>query len=368
MLNLAIMKIGARIHENDKIQNSTNEVLATIKLLQLGGAHVTAITQILDSDNKNTSFPIKSYDWFEKHIDEFDKLIIINGNANFYGGQYTSDVEIYKLMNMFPKEIIYFLYDPYLGLTDITKSLKNKKFAKNYNLDNYKIPNRIHYITQCRNTPEINELGQKSIQYFPLELFPIVMEKSLDNMVDFDFAFFDLNYAGSFRGGRNQKSMIKYFFGLPDDISVFMFGNLKLSQFDTNKYKGLRPPMFGLPVSHDKVRQNIKQGLATVIIGDPLYSKLDDIAQRFAESIIYGQITFVDSEYDLNRRAYHNKELEDYLCISSKEELITKIREIKNDKKLFYELLQKQKDDLLNNFNKDSYCKDLVNMIYNIKD
>lgn len=368
MLNLAIMKIGARIHENDKVQNSTNEVLATIKLLQLGGASVTAITEILSSDNKNTSFPIKSYNWFEEHINEFDKLIIINGNANFYGGQYTSDVEIYKLMNKFPREIIYFLYDPYLGLTDITKSLKSKEFAKDYNLDDYRIPDKIHYITQCRNVSDINELGQKSIQYFPLELFPIVMEKHLDDMVDFDFTFFDLNYAGSFRGGRRQKSMIKYFFGLPNDIKAFMFGNLKLEQFDTNKYKGLRPPMFGLNVPHDKVKQNIKQGLATVIIGDPLYSKLDDIAQRFAESIIYGQITFIDAEYDLKHRAYHNKELENYLCINSREELISKIREIKNNKKLFYELLQKQKDDLLSNFNKDSYCNDLVNIIYNIKD
>ena len=61
MLNLAVMKIGARIHENDKIGNSTNEVLATIKLLQMGGANVTAITQILDSDNKNTSFHYNNY-------------------------------------------------------------------------------------------------------------------------------------------------------------------------------------------------------------------------------------------------------------------------------------------------------------------
>ena len=30
-MNIGVMKIGARIHENDKIGNSTNEVLATIK-------------------------------------------------------------------------------------------------------------------------------------------------------------------------------------------------------------------------------------------------------------------------------------------------------------------------------------------------
>lgn len=60
-MNIAVMKIGARIHENDKIGNSTNEVLATIKLLQGGGANVTAFTQVLKSDNKNTSFPIKNY-------------------------------------------------------------------------------------------------------------------------------------------------------------------------------------------------------------------------------------------------------------------------------------------------------------------
>ena len=127
-MKLAVMKLGARIHENEKIGNSTNEVLATIKLLQLGGADVTAFTQVLESDNKDTSFPIKSYDEFESCMNDFDKLVIINGNANFFGGQYSYDVEVYRCMNKFPKEIIYFLYDPYLGMKPIAQNVLKKSW------------------------------------------------------------------------------------------------------------------------------------------------------------------------------------------------------------------------------------------------
>lgn len=120
-MNISVMKIGARIHENDKIGNSTNEVLATIKLLQGGGANVTAFTQVLTSDNKNTSFPIKNYNEFYEHPNDFDALVIVNGNLNFYGGQKDQSVEVYKCINHFKGPVFYFMYDPYLGLKQCVK-------------------------------------------------------------------------------------------------------------------------------------------------------------------------------------------------------------------------------------------------------
>ena len=240
--------------------------------------------------------------------------------------------------------------------------------GKQYTEEELQIPKKLHYITQCRSTEKIQEEGLVSCQYFPLELFPIIMENDNYTEVDFDNAQFDLNYAGTFRGGRRELAMIKYFFGLPEDIRVQMFGNLELEQFKKKKDTRGRPPEFGEAVTHDKVRENILKGLATVIIGDPLYCELDDIAQRFAESIIFGQVTFIDGDYDRLRRAYHNKWLEDYLCINSKQELVTKLREIKKDRELYYKLLKMQREDLLNNFDKENYCKDLAQMIEKIKD
>ena len=70
--------------------------------------------------------------------------------------------------------------------------------------------------------------------------------------INFDTAEYDLNYAGTFRGGRRETDMIKFFFGLPDDIRVQMFGNLTLSQFKKNG--NLRPPEFGKSVKNDLVK------------------------------------------------------------------------------------------------------------------
>lgn len=357
-MNIAVMKIGARIHENDKIGNSTNEVLATIKLLQGGGANVTAFTQVLKSDNKNTSFPIKNYEEFYDTKNKFDALVIVNGNLNFYGGQKDQSVEVYKCINHFNGPVFYFMYDPYLGLKQCVKSVINRDW-NTYTEEELFINNKLHYITQCRAVELINEEAQKTCTYYPLEKFPLFMESVCEEVI-FDQAHYDLNYAGTFRGGRREADMVKYFFGLPDDIRVQMFGNLSLDQFKKNG--DLRPPEFGKSVTHDLVKENIQKGLATVIIGDKKYKELDDIAQRFYESIIYGQITFIDSDYDRKNRMY-TKELSDFLRINNRDELVSRLRQIKKDRRFFYEMLDKQRDCIFNNFNQKTYATDLIKLI-----
>ena len=140
-----------------------------------------------------------------------------------------------------------------------------------------------------------------------------------------------------------------------------MFGNIKLDQF--SKQGDLRAPEFGKSVTHEKVRENIQKALATVIIGDPKYIELDDIAERFYESIIYGQITFVDEKYDRTNRAYNNPNLKQFLRVKNREDLVYKLRAIKNDKQLFNDILEEQVKDLYSNFNKISFCSDLVKLI-----
>lgn len=367
-MKVAVFKIGARIHQNEKIGNSTNEVLSCVDMLVEGGAEVYGITKVLKSDNKDTTFPIRDYSWFEEHCNEFDKMIIINGHFNFFGGlDQSEDTRIYYLANKFNKEIIYMLYDPYLGLKQIDKAALSKPWGKEkYTEKELHMDNRLHYITQCRSTNLINEEAQKTIQYYPLEKFPMFTEKGVFTEVDFDKAQYDLNYAGTWRGGRREKSMIKFFFGLPEDIRVQMFGNLKLEQF--TKHGDLRAPEFGAPVTHDKVRENILKGLATVIIGDPLYAKLDDIAQRAAESIIFGQLTFIDSDYDRLNRFYKSQDLKDFLRVDNRDQVVDRLRLVKKDKKMFYDLLKAQREDLFKDFDAHQYCVDFVDMIQKIRD
>lgn len=359
-MKIAVMKIGARIHENDKIGSASNEALATIKMLQLGGADVTAFTKVLSSDKQKNY--IKDYHDFFNNIDNFDRLVIVNGNLNFFGGKCSDDgPEIYRAINLFKKPIIYMFYDPYLGIKQCYKSVLSKEWGKKYTQEQLEIkPNTLHYITQCKQTNLINEIGQKSCIYFPIEKFPMIMENELYK-VDFDKTEFDLNYAGTFRGGRREESMIEFFFGMPEDIKVQMFGNIKLEQF--TKYGELRAPEFGKAVTHEKVREQIQKAKATVIIGDPRYIELDDIAERFYESIIYGQITFVDEKYDRTNRAYNNPILKQFLRVKNREDLVYKLKAIKNDKQLFEDIIRLQVEDLYKGFDKIKFCNDFVNLI-----
>ena len=45
-----------------------------------------------------------------------------------------------------------------------------------------------------------------------------------------------------------------------------------------------------------------------------------------------GQVTFIDSDYDRKNRMY-DKELSEFLRIDNREQLVDRLRKIKNDKK-----------------------------------
>lgn len=72
-----------------------------------------------------------------------------------------------------------------------------------------------------------------------------------------------------------------------------------------------------------------------------------------------GQVTFISSDYDKKNRMY-NKELSEFLRIDDRDQLVDRLRTIKNDKNLFYEILEKQKNHVLKDFNKEEYAKDLI--------
>ena len=75
-----------------------------------------------------------------------------------------------------------------------------------------------------------------------------------------------------------------------------------------------------------------------------------------------GQVTFIDSDYDRKNRMY-DKELSEFLRIDDREQLVDRLRKIKNDKNLFYEILEKQKNHILKDFDKDEYAKDLIKQL-----
>lgn len=79
----------------------------------------------------------------------------------------------------------------------------------------------------------------------------------------------------------------------------------------------------------------------------------------FSKVLYIGQVTFISSDYDRKNRMY-NKELSEFLRIDDRDQLVDRLRTIKNDKNLFYEILEKQKNHVLKDFNKEEYAKELI--------
>ena len=56
----------------------------------------------------------------------------------------------------------------------------------------------------------------------------------------------------------------------------------------------------------------------------------------------------------------YDKELSEFLRIDNREQLVDRLRKIKNNKILFYEILEKQKKYILKDFDKNEYAKGLI--------
>lgn len=365
-MKVALFKIGSIIKNFSKLNGISYEIMSCIKMLQDGGADVTAIS---NSGNSDENFTLRTYEWFKRHNNEFDKMIVINGAINYFGGVENTSYpeEVFYAMSHFKKEIIYLVYDPCLPLKDFSKMILAKEFNRvKYTAEDLQIPNRIHYITQAKNTAKCNFYNSKTTQYYPLEKYPLLMDNIDFKDINPDNCSYDLIYGGTLRAGKRENKIIQYYFGLPEDIRVQIFGNIKLKQFKKNG--SLRLPDFDKAVDRISLTNKLQTSIATICIGDKVYANLDDVAQRFYESINACHVTFIDSEYDTKKLAYTDKYLQDFLYVKSQNELIEKLRKVKSDNSLFKDIVKAQYKDVISNFDRETYCKDFVNMINTISD
>lgn len=361
-MKVCVLKLGSRICVNSRSTSGGNgETLAIIKLLTTSGIDVTAYTKILDKDQTPTDFCIKDILKEDVKSEDYDCLLILNGNANYFGGQDSpSDTIIYKIINNFRGPVFYILCDPNLTLTQVWPSIEKKEWKDNYLKEDIFIQRKdIKYICQPKDILKYKEHIKKSkieisdVIHFPFEKFPLVtMKKNFLNPSDI---VWDISYGGTFRSGRREDDMIKFYFGYPEDIRVNMFGKIEEKHFKKNK-QNLQAPKFNKAVPYENFNEEMKKGLSTVIIGDVLYKQVDDLAQRIYESILCGNITFIDDSYDKNKRVFNNETLRKFCYVSSREDVIKKIRFLKENPKHISLIQDLQYKDTMIDINQ--YCKD----------
>jgi len=369
-MKVAVIKLGSRISVSSKgTSGGTGEALSIIKMLTTAGVDVDVYTEVLKRDTlDNLSFGIYNILDEYKNINQrnYDALIVLNGNINYFGGVDSPAQTInYHIINNFKGKVFYILCDCNLLLKQIWKSIENKDWSNNYRKEDIEIVrDDIVYITQPKDidklTNKIDKTGIKvdKVIHYDLEKFPLLTMNYYDINKDYEY---DISYGGTFRGGKREKDMIKFYFGYSDDINVEMFGKIELKNFSADKIENKRSPIFNKSVSYEEFGNKMSSALSTIIIGDPLYKELDDLAQRIYESIMVGNIVFIDDTYDYNKRVFHNEELVNFNYVNSINDIENKIRKLKNDEEFREHIINLQREDT--KINIEDYCIKFVDII-----
>lgn len=383
-MKIGVIKLGARIMWETDAAVGPGEAISICKALNQGGAEVHVFTKILAKDVLHAS--IMWHDILQdRDTSGLDTLLVINGNVNFFGGaEDRGQILNYELINNFKGRVVYVMCDPELPLLQIWDNVSKKQEDPKYNWENkYQekdilITRKIDVLSQPFAVEKMADTWRKKkgtaplglMFHFPLERFPLLNEW----LEPAEHPTVDLLYGGTARGGRRIPNLFKWYWNLPADISVEIFG--KIDRDDFLKHPKLterltqsklayalmsddKPPVFTGMVKYCDVLPKMNKALAHLVTGDPSYEVLDIIPQRFSECLAAGNVVFVDSKMDTSRRMYPKGTMaHDFLYVSTQEELIERLRIVKSDLSIRADLIQAQRDAV--NFDADKFCRSLV--------
>lgn len=344
---IAVIKLGGRITYN-RMSAVGGEAVSLIKLLN-EDFEVHAFTKVLDLDAKfDFDFMIHDIEEEFEQINNmgFSKLIIINGNVNFFGGaEDRAQILNYHIINHFKGKLFYFLCDPYLGLKQIWKSIEKKEWGENYKLEDIYITRGdiicLHQPYDTYETQAIlckDDVKYKELIHFPFEYFPLIYKNEFDNR-QYSIPEIDLIYGGTIRSGRREKKLLKYYFNYPKDISVELFGNIKLEHFKKmNVGVAWNLPEFTKGVDYMEFVQKMSTSLVTVGITDE-WSEGTNYTQRIYETLMSSCILLLDEDFDPKRKLFDN----DFFYVKDKDDVIKRIRALKQYKGTREKLLAIQK-------------------------
>jgi hypothetical protein len=378
-MKVAVIKLGSRISFNANDTSGGNgEARSIIKILETAGCEVHIFTKILKKDDL-----LPQYKWhnigelLEPHghvhemeaLDSCDALLVINGNVNFFGGAEDKEQILnYYIINKFDGKVFYAYCDPALTLKQLWPAIEKKPWASSWKKEDILIEREdIIYLSQPYDVDKVaHGLGTNCvipnyITHFPFEQFPCLNE--MIPACPFEELEVDLSYGGTMRGGKRIKKMVEYYFGAPKDMRVEMFGKITAEDFTSHpKMGGVvsvdRHPNFTGPVKYADMLPKMNKALSHIVIGDPFYEEINDMAQRAYESIWSGVITFIDHDLDTLRRVYGaDKELADFLYVKNRQDAHQKIMLLKHDPDARIQIVEDQLKAI--NFNPKTYATKL---------
>ena len=126
-MKVAVLKLGGRI-ANAEHGITSFEAVSVAKMLSMGGFEVDCFTKISERDKPIPELNIKEItEHHEEATKNYDALVVLNGNINFYGGAETPEQLLnLKIINNFDGPVLYMFIDTLLPLVNIWKSVEKK--------------------------------------------------------------------------------------------------------------------------------------------------------------------------------------------------------------------------------------------------
>ena len=323
----------------------SGETIYFKKVLELIGFDVDIISRT------KTEHTIPFSDFHKRDINEYDKLLIVNGAINFFGGQPNEVIlRNYQLMAEYKKEMYYLLTDLRLPFKQLWPAIEKRGwgFLKK---DVWVNTNRLKVISQTFNLDVVKKLmpNLKAV-YFPLERYKLLFNNKKKSLFQTSFKNVDVIYGGSFRAGKREKKMIEYLFDTP--YSVEFYGTAKESQF---KLPFEKAPNFTKKVKFDEVVEKNSTAYASIVIGDKLYNN-NHITLRVWEIMMSDSVILIDNEFDPD----HKIMLKDWFYVNNKKDVERKLIEIKDN---FDYILHFQHKRLLELFDKKQFLIDFKEVL-----
>lgn len=344
-MNIGVVKIGGRILPSNNTSINTGEGESIVKLLS--NSNVLNVfakynDKIINQSTEKVFYINNREDSFNINDYNLDCLVVVNGSPNFFGGNVEQTlIDTYRDIKNFNGKILYFLLDPLLYpkqiKSHVLRLLSKEEIASeevSRIADSVDISNKeIICISQARNTKALETKIEKEklnveFRYFPFDQYPLVNYDKNQYFFNLDPEV-DLLYGGTFRSGRREKDLIKYYFGLPADISVELFGKLPIDKFNQKKIEGLSVPASTGEIPFYEFCDKMNKARASVIIGDSFYRDGENMSPRLWENIISRCVSIIDKNFDT--KMYYKDIVTEECYVGNRQELESLLYKLKDD-------------------------------------
>lgn len=382
-MKIAIIKLGANFTLDTKrtVGIVSGEAINLARLL--ADEHEIILTTKITSRSKlDTGHPnIKLLDTIkdQQEFIDADHLIIWCGYVNFWGGVENAHyIEQWRIINQFKKNISFIYTDTEVPLIQVWDYMRTKEWAKKYNKDDLWISrNDIRIYTQTTNIDYVKKtitenVPYKDIQYIDLWKMPVIGNTNPITEIN-ENPKYDIGYGGVANRPKRYPKIIKWFYNTEFNKkhTSCVYGRdltkdkvmLRLLEKENDYIQAdyIGKAVFG----QDTFEFNNENCLATVVIGDPEYEHSGLLPNRYIEAILSNVVAFIDLDLDKNKTIVKNKELSDFLYISTNEELSERILMLRNDPEFRHKIIKLQHDEVGSKDDVRKELKTLFNKIIN---